>query len=978
MSRPLAATRLCLTVALTLCLLHLSGPATARMDPLRVIKERSVRAEILIVLDTSGSMAWRTSPASTVGSDCGGQRAGTVDLCGDGMCTGAEGSSQSPCRADCPVTTGAEAAPGSPPACNPNAVHQSRMFMVKRVLRNLLPQLQQAAAFGLVTFAQTGYFRYYRADPRIPRRKVTIFLSRSEMVQLGAWDATAAAPRSSFFRHGTGYTLLSGSGLAVTRDSLYARQDDLSSETRFSWSRAGQTTHDGNHTWRYRGSYYTFEQAGIVPTDRAVFDSYRGPQHTDSEGQTWVYHRFDPSYTAQGISASRTGVVREPISARAEQTAQDVVFHRIMGHLNLASNGGIWAWGGTPTGPAIYTAEQHFLSRQVGAGPFAGAGADTASACRPRYVLLLTDGQSNQGSSPAAAAGHLFGNAAFSGNPIKTLVVALPGLPSSALSELDGTADMGDDGKANASKTAFYASDETSLTRVLKEAFFEMLQGDYTTTAPGVATSGRALVPGDVALVSSTKFPGWKGRLRAMDLTKDPPAELWEAGGLLSQRSHTSRRLYTGYPVSGGKPVPLLSSHGAVNLAGGCSGCGAKGLRQVWAATGATPPPDAEITAVVLWLAGKDRPWKLGPVLRSAPAVVGPPPNYKGVVDGHDVFRKVHANRERLVYVTSNDGLLHAFRQEDGTEAFAYLPPNLLPAIHALWKQGGQDPDPERFRWILASSARVEDVPPRSAPSGWTTQLVLTMGPGGQDYVVLDVTAPSTCGPLKCALNEPPFRLLAHSRDKNTARTMGETWSVPTLFYRPSATDPARTEAAMGMGSGYGKGSRGAYYHGFDSPTGAARAAQHDSSGAAVEFAVLADAAAAVNDKRQIIATYQADLAGRLVRYDRGQTGVRHTVLSAGGKQPLYYGPAVMAGAGGEVMLATASGSVDEAAPPAGAEATLFMRQEKDGVVASGGTSLTCAVSQVCGQGSGCPGAVPSPPAWRRATAPGRCRRRCC
>ena len=73
----------------------------------------------------------------------------------------------------------------------------------------------------------------------------------------------------------------------------------------------------------------------------------------------------------------------------------------------------------------------------------------------------------------------------------------------------------------------------------------------------------------------------------------------------------------------------------------------------------------------------------------------------------------------------SNDGLLHAIRAKDGTEAFAYLPPNLLPKVYKLWKTGGQPLDPKEFQWLLASSPRVEDIP---VGTDWQTQLVLTMG----------------------------------------------------------------------------------------------------------------------------------------------------------------------------------------------------------------------------------------------------------
>ena len=948
-----------------------------RVNPLRVITERSLRSEILIVLDTSGSMAWHPSPSYLTGGDCEGNRAGTVDLCGDGLCSGAEGSSTTPCPQDCPTNNPYTAIPGATPACNPSSPHSSRITMVKRVLRNLLPDLRKSASFGLVTFAQSGYFRYYPALAAGAPHSTSIFLSRTEMTQLGAWDSAASMPRVTFTRDGTTYTLLSSAGLAVDQDSLYAREDSLATESRFRWSTAGMTHSDGTHSWLYRGSYYTYQQ---LPADTSLpsqVTEYRGPQFVDGAGKTWVYHRFAPSYTDQGISASSSGTVLEPLASADDQTTHDTQLFRILARMNQAQNGGVWAWGGTPTGPSILTAEAHFFARQNGSAPFQAAGADPAAVCRPRFVLLLTDGDSNAGVSPITAARDLYNNPAFGDNHIKTVVVGLPGLPTSAISELDRTADAGDDGQVNNSATALFADNEGSLSKVLQDAFLGILQGDYTTTPAGVSSSGQTAVAQDMAVVSSTRYPGWKGRLRALNLTTNPPTERWEAGKLLNLREWKTRKLYSGYPGSnGGYPVLLLDPYGQVNLDGGCSGCGPLGIKQLWQqTTSATLPPDDELRAVVRWMAGKDRPWKLGPIFRSAPASVGPPPTYEGV-DGREKFRTKYASRERLIYVTSNDGLLHAFRSRDGTEAFAYLPPNLLPAVHSLWKQGGQPTSPEDFRWILASSPRVEDIPPASASDTWSTQLLLAMGPGGADFVALDITNPSICkSAVYCALNEPPFRVTGHSKDLNMAGVLGQTWSTPSIyFYRP---DPSLDdiEGHVAMGSGYSAGHEGHYYNRLAQIYGQNSAFHHGSSGALVDFATLADTAAAVDqDKgRQVVATYQGDLRGRLVRYHQGDPDQASTMIDAGAINPFYYSPATMALGSGEVMLATASGSQDEEAPPAGAEATLYLKRDAGPLSTSAGLQLSCKVSDLCSGGAGCPGEVPAgckaPPAQARPVA---------
>ena len=956
------ATPLALALLVGVALLPSAG--LARVNPLRVITERSLRAEILIVLDTSGSMAWHPSPAYLVGGDCQGNREGSVDLCGDGLCSGTEGSFATPCPADCPTGTPYSYTPGATPACNPDTPRISRISMVKRVLRNLLPDLRKSASFGLVTFAQSGYFRYYPALATGTPHPTTVFLSRSEMEAIGAWDQTNSAPQASFTRAGTSYSLLSSAGLTMDRDSLYAREDSLATENRFRWSAAGMTHSDGAHTWLYRGSYYTYQQLPADTSAPQLVTEYKGPQYTDGAGQVWVYHRFAPGYSDQGISASSSGTVVEPLISSEDQAAHDQQLRGIVARMNLAQNGGIWAWGGTPTGPAIQTAEAHFFARQSGAGIFAAAGADPAAVCRPRFVLLLTDGQSNSGSSPITAARDLYNNPAFGANHIKTVVVGLPGLPSSAVNELDRIADMGDDGKDNNSTTALFADNEGSLSKVLQEAFLGILQGDYTTTPAGVTNSGQTNVSQDLALVSSTRYPGWKGRLRALDLTKDPPVERWEAGKLLSQRDWKTRKLFSGYPDSnGGLPVPILSPDGTVNLAGGCPGCGPVGLKHLWQkTTTAALPPDEELSAVARWLAGKDRPWKLGPIFRSTPASVGPPPNYKGIL-GRETFRKTYRVRERLTYITSNDGLLHAFRVRDGSEAFAYLPPNLLPTVHSLWKKGGQATAPEDFSWVLAASPRVEDIPPDTVPGEWSTHLMLTMGPGGEDFLALDITNPSTCTTaVHCDLNNPPFLVAGHSRDLGMSSVLGQTWSTPAIYYHKPDPNQTLPEARVAMGSGYGEGHEGHHYNRLAKTYGQNSSFHHASGGAEVEFATLADTAAAVDldNARQVISTYQADLNGRVVRYHEGDPSQAATVLNGGAQNPIYFSPAAMTVGGEKVMIAAVSGSQDEEAPPTGAEATLYMKKDEGPSGMPTEPLLSCEVSDLCGAGAGCPGVVPA------------------
>jgi len=1033
------------TAFIVTAVLAISLPAMAKVNPLRVITEKRIRPEILIVLDTSGSMAWYPNPSTTVGTDCGGTRKGSVDLCGDGLCSGNEGSSSNSCLADCNITSNSTTKAGSTPQCNKSAAKTSRMFMVKRVLRNLLPEVRKTASLGLVTFKQTGYYTYYPEDPSgqtvcnwvwetyyvtekdwvckwvwqtvmvnkkfkeckivkikrwhkkkkwvyrnrkvcknvwklVPVKKkvkkcgwvytqvekkkqvkkcttipggvtkpVTIFLSKTEMEHLGAWDATDEAPDATFTRHGVTYTLLSGTGLTVNKDSLYVRTDDLTVENRFKFADAGESYSDGTYSWKFKGSFYTYNQRPVrYNYTPQKLSTYKGPMYQDSSGKFWIYNRFNADYKSQGINAYSSGLVRENFTSSEKQADIDAVLSRIVARLNTATNGGIYAWGGTPTGPAIYTARSHFYERHTGTGAFKNYGIDAARNCRPRYVLLLTDGQSNQGTSPITAARDLYKYSTFKNNPVQTLVVGLPGLPSSAVTELDRIADMGDDGKANNSKTAYTAGNESALVKVLQSALLEMLQGDYTTTAPGIATSGGSYINNDTALVPSTEYPKWRGHFRSMDLTQSPPTENWDAAKKLNLMSYKDRILFTGFPASNsGNPIPLFKN-GDVNVGA---------IRSVWSQSG-TPPSDNEIKTVVNWLAGKDKDWKLGPVFRSAPATVAMPPVYN--IPGHGLYRTTKMNRESLIYITSNDGLLHAFRTKDGTEAFGYVPPTLWPQIFKLWKQGGQRAEPEHFQWLLGASPRVEDVPPTNSPQAWATHLMLTMGPGGEDFVTLDVTTPSTCTAITCKLNDPPFRIVAHSKELFMDSTLGETWSTPVYYYGSVSKYEIKSEAAMA--SGYGTNNEGSYFNRLGSLYGNKGAALHPGTGAKVDYAVLADTAAAVNynNNRVIIATYQADLRGRLVRYDEGNPNSGKVMLDAGSLGPFYFSPALLHRGEKKNIIAAATGSDREEAPAAGSESTLYLRYEDNGFVQLDQDFMSCKVSDICSGVGSCPTEVPA------------------
>jgi hypothetical protein len=139
-----------------------------------------------------------------------------------------------------------------------------------------------------------------------------------------------------------------------------------------------------------------------------------------------------------------------------------------------------------------------------------------------------------------------------------------------------------------------------------------------------------------------------------------------------------------------------------------------------------------------------------------------------------------------------------------------------------------------------------------------------------------------------------------------------------------------------------------------------------DGTGALVDYSVFADTVATVDpaSSREVIATYQADLAGRVTRFDGGATTAVATLLDgtnqAGPMYPFYFPPAVLYRDDiAQVTFVAASGAIQETAVPA-AESRLYMRTEDAGALTAGNDDFTCPVSGLCNVACYNGGSIPS------------------
>lgn len=122
----------------------------------------------------------------------------------------------------------------------------------------------------------------------------------------------------------------------------------------------------------------------------------------------------------------------------------------------------------------------------------------------------------------------------------------------------------------------------------------------------------------------------------------------------------------------------------------------------------------------------------MGDIINSGPVYKSHPNT--GLSDaGYGTFYQTWANRTGTVYVGANDGMLHAFRETDGFELFAYVPGAIGSKLNKLT-------NPAYVHDAFVDGIAMVDEAKIGAD--WKTVLVSGMGGGAQGVFALDVTDP--------------------------------------------------------------------------------------------------------------------------------------------------------------------------------------------------------------------------------------------
>ena len=511
-----------------------------------------------------------------------------------------------------------------------------------------------------------------------------------------------------------------------------------------------------------------------------------------------------------------------------------------------ASLQGIRPYGATPIAGMLSDLDYYFHTHPDVRRGVTGASGDPFFSCRRRYGILLTDGRPNQDmrgnpvNCDALAAG-----VGATGCPYDTPVNTTARLISDE--RMDGlfvvgfdidaascggdaacitransaVRELNDIAAAGGTESAVFANDRDSLTSTLVSILDRAAPGTTTRTVPAFSngatggTGSRQLQFNTGFNVSTFEDDPWTGRLERRRIECDGLNPVVQPIGdedrfheLLN--TQTSRRLVTAVP-----PSPADANGHITNDENRVEALtrvsvtpnGARGVllsdwnfdtatTRFWTdnvaltdtlANGIPPSRVQEILEWVHGTVGSERENnRLGAIVHSSPTIVSAP-SLDTADESYNAFRlrREVARRPSVLYVGTNDGVLHAFAADnycpddgepsctpdelaatptiaEGTELWGFIPPILFEKFDSLL--GGH-------QWMADGSPIIRDIFDARALGAaadaqqYRTVLLSGLRQGGNGFFALDITNPL----------DPEFMWQYSDPD------LGETYAEPAL-----------------------------------------------------------------------------------------------------------------------------------------------------------------------------------------------------
>jgi type IV pilus assembly protein PilY1 len=449
-----------------------------------------------------------------------------------------------------------------------------------------------------------------------------------------------------------------------------------------------------------------------------------------------------------GIMTFDYGTNNVPLGAKiAGSSGQWATVGASTSTLHSAVNG-LTPTGLTPLGDALYDIGQYYsgagINHASGGGVVQPFSSPIQLACQPNFVIFVTDGMQTAGTHQMPAVAHdLYTSDQASWLPnvpniqnVITHTVGFGVTVNTTQAETQAAYDTLSAAARNGGGQFYISDDETALQRALQDAIRRIVQATFTFATPVVPTtsttgSTKAYL---AAFRSDPSSPFWRGYLKAyqrdsnglvpVDAQGVPlsSALVWEAGQVLSTTPADNRTIYT--VVSGARQTFTKTNSAITQALLGASS-------------------SAEHDKIIDFVRGIDaydengngnvteeRAWKLGDIFHSTPVLVTPP--VLALNDSsYQAFKTAQANRTKVLIAGANDGMVHAFRESDGVELWAFIPPDLLDNLKTLADVGAD------HQFFVDSSPIATDI---KVGGVWKTIVVFGMRRGGPFYYALDIT----------------------------------------------------------------------------------------------------------------------------------------------------------------------------------------------------------------------------------------------
>ncbi len=308
------------------------------------------------------------------------------------------------------------------------------------------------------------------------------------------------------------------------------------------------------------------------------------------------------------------------------------------------------------------------------------------------------------------------------------------------------------------------ASDPNELATSLAEAIADI--DARSGSAAAVSFNSTSLQNDTMIFQAVFDSDNWSGNLNAIPIDEDGVvgATAWTAtagaasdSNGLDERSHTLRTFYS-YDGTDGitldwanlttaqKDDFKLNPNGTVaDDATGMARLGFIKGDRACEETGTGTCSYSDSVNTYTTKAFRDRDSSLGDIVHSSPLFVGAPSTpYPDDIESTAYSTFVNSaakNRQQIVYVGANDGMLHAFDTENsGRELFTYVPNFLFSDAAGNGLHYLSDPT-YLHKWYVDLSATAADV---YLSSAWKTLLIGGLRGGGKGLFALDITDPET------------------------------------------------------------------------------------------------------------------------------------------------------------------------------------------------------------------------------------------